>query len=175
MKRNIKTKLSFEIDKLTNSIENAVTGDVFQTEVSLLLKSDLVKINKKSGWEFNWKMELRSPNKEIYKITILNNEQVIQGLISISFEDKFVRMNLLESAPFNRGKDKIYIGVPGNLVAFACKLSFQRGYDGYVSFISKSNLIKHYIDILGATHLGGNLMLINSDAAFKLTNKYFKD
>jgi len=175
MNRNIKTKLSFEIDKLTNSIENAVTGDVFQTEVSLLLKSDLVKINKKSGWEFNWKMELQSPNKEIYKLTIQNNLQVIQGLISISFEDNFVLMNLLESAPFNRGKDKIYIGVPGNLVAFACKLSFQRGYGGYVSFISKSKLINHYIEILGATHLGGNLMLINSDAAFKLTNKYFKD
>jgi len=69
----------------------------------------------------------------------------------------------------------LYLGVPGNLVAFVCKLSFQRGYDGYVSFISKSKLINHYIDILGATHLGSNLMLINSDAAFKPTNKYFKD
>jgi hypothetical protein len=175
MKRNIKTKLSFEIDKLSNSIENSVTGDIFQTEVSLLLKSDLVNINKKSGWEFNWKTELRSTNKEIYKLTIQNNPQIIQGLISISFEDSFVFMNLLESAPFNRGKDKIYVGVPGNLVAFACKLSFQRGYEGYVSFISKSKLINHYIKIIGATHLGGNLMLINSDAAFKLTNKYFKD
>jgi hypothetical protein len=175
MKRNIKKKLSFEVDKLTNSIENSVSGDVFRTEVSLLLKSDLLTINKKSGWEFNWKTEFESSNKEVYKLTILNNQQIIQGLISISFEDKFVRMNLLESAPFNRGKDKIYIGVPGNLVAFACKLSFQRGYDGYVSFIAKSKLINHYIDILGATHLGGNLMLINSDAAIKLTNKYFKD
>ena len=175
MSKYYKTKLSFEVDKLTNSIENSVSGDVFQTEVSLFLKSDLLSINKKIGWEFNWRTEFESSSKEIYKLTILNNQQVIQGLISISFENNFVFMNLLESAPFNRGKDKIYIGVPGNLVAFACKISFQRGYEGYVSFISKSKLINHYIDILGATHLGGNLMLINSEAAFKLTNKYFKD
>ncbi len=175
MNKKTKKKLSFEVDKLTNSIENSVSGDVFQTEVSLLLKSELSSIHNKSGWEFNWKTEFESSSKEIYKLTILNNQQIIQGLISISFEDKFVRINLLESAPFNRGREKIYIGVPGNLVAFACKLSFQRGYEGYVSFIAKSKHIKHYIDILGAMHLGGNLMLINSDAALKLTNKYLKD
>jgi hypothetical protein len=40
-------------------------------------------------------------------------------------------MHLIESAPFNKGKNKVYAGVPGNLVAFACKLSFQRGFEGY--------------------------------------------
>ena len=52
-------------------------------------------------------------------------------------------MHLIESAPFNLGKEKIYLGVPGNLVAFACKLSFQRGGEGYVSFLSKTKLIEH--------------------------------
>ena len=52
-------------------------------------------------------------------------------------------MNLLESAPFNVGKKKLYEGVSGNLVAFACKLSFQKGFEGYVAFTSKTNLIKH--------------------------------
>jgi len=42
MNKNIKTKLSFEIDKLNNLIENSVFGDVLQTEVSLLLKSNLL-------------------------------------------------------------------------------------------------------------------------------------
>jgi len=53
-------------------------------------------------------------------------------------------MHLLENAPFNKGKTKIYSGVAGNLVAFACRISFQRGYDGNVSFLSKSQLIDHY-------------------------------
>jgi hypothetical protein len=58
-------------------------------------------------------------------------------------------MHLIESAPFNIGKEKTYLGVPGNLVAFACKLSFQRGGDGYVSFLSKTKLIEHYEKNLG--------------------------
>jgi hypothetical protein len=52
-------------------------------------------------------------------------------------------MHLIESAPFNIGRNKIYYGVPGNLVAFACKLSFERGGEGYVSFLSKTRLIGH--------------------------------
>ena len=82
-------------------------------------------------------------------------------------------MHLIESAPFNKGKDKVYAGVPGNLVAFACKLSFQRGFEGYLSFLSKTNLINHYEKTLGAIHVGGNLMIINTVAALKLINKYF--
>ena len=82
-------------------------------------------------------------------------------------------MHLIESAPFNKGKNKVYTGVPGNLVAFACKLSFQRGFEGYLSFLSKTNLIDHYEKTLGAINAGGQLMVINTAAALRLTNKYF--
>ena len=33
--------LDFEIDKLTNSIENVLTGDSFATEISILTTNDL--------------------------------------------------------------------------------------------------------------------------------------
>lgn len=82
-------------------------------------------------------------------------------------------MHLIESAPFNIGKNKTYWGVPGNLVAFACKLSFQRGGEGYVSFLAKTKLIEHYEKSLGAVLVGGHLMVIAAEAALKLTNKYF--
>jgi hypothetical protein len=82
-------------------------------------------------------------------------------------------MHLVESAPFNKGKSKIYMGVPGNFVAFACKLSFQRGYEGNVSFVSKSQLIQHYIHTLGAMHVGGRIMIIDTIASLKLIDKYF--
>ena len=82
-------------------------------------------------------------------------------------------MHLVESTPFNKGKTKVYSGVPGNLVAFACKLSFQRGHEGNVAFISKTQLIEHYTVSLEAVHFGGRLMIINTDAALKLINKYF--
>ncbi len=84
-------------------------------------------------------------------------------------------MHLVESAPFNKGKTKAYSGVPGNLVAFACRLSFQRGFEGNISFISKTQLIDHYIKTLGAFHYGGRLMIIETQAALKLIDKYFKN
>ena len=84
-------------------------------------------------------------------------------------------MHLVESAPFNKGKSKVYSGVPGNLVAFACRLSFQRGFEGNVSFISKTQLIEHYSKTLGALHFGGRLMIIESGAALILIDKYFKN
>lgn len=83
-------------------------------------------------------------------------------------------MHLVESAPFNKGKSKMYSGVPGNLVAYACKLSFLRGHEGNVSFLSKTNLIGHYEKTLGAFHLGGRVMIIEAQAALKFLGKYFK-
>lgn len=84
-------------------------------------------------------------------------------------------MHLIESASFNLGKEKVYIGVPGNLVAFACRLSFHRGFDGYVAFTAKTKLIDHYVNTLGAENVGGHLMVISRQSALKLIDKYFKD
>lgn len=84
-------------------------------------------------------------------------------------------MDLLESAPFNRGHKKGYEGVAGNLVAYACKVSFQQGFGGYVSFTAKTRLIEHYTKTLDATLFGGQLMIINIVAANKLIDKYFKN
>ena len=47
MKESKEIGLDFIIDKLTNSIENVVTGDSFATEISLLKSSDLKNVSKK--------------------------------------------------------------------------------------------------------------------------------
>jgi len=175
MNKKQQFELDFIIDKLTNSIENVNSGDSFPTEISLLNLDELKKITKKNGWNFNWKSEFKKPNNEIYKLTISNNTNIIQGLVSIEIKSDHVFMNLIESAPFNIGKNKTYLGVPGNLIAFVCKVSFQRGFDGFVSFIAKTQLIKHYKTSLGAYHFGGQLMIISNVAALNLIGKYFKN
>jgi len=165
--------LDFLVDKLTNSIENVVTGDSFTTDISILTTADLKTIAKSKGWLFNWKEELRQSARDVYKLTIVHNPTIIQGLISLEVKSDHVYMHLVESAPFNKGQTKVYSGVPGNLVAFACKLSFQCGHDGNVSFISKTQLIEHYEKILGAFHFGGRLMIIETQSALRLINRYF--
>ncbi len=173
MKKRRHIELDFEIDKLTNSIENVITGDSFQTDITRISGNDLKGINRKNGWVFSWKQEFVHPEREIYKLTIVNNKTVVQGLISLQVMTDHVFMHLVESAPFNKGKLKIYLGVPGNLVAFACQLSFQRGHEGNIAFISKSQLIEHYTKGLGAIHIGNQRMIIIPSVALKLIEKYF--
>ena len=175
MDKNIETGLDFIIDKLTNSIENVVTGDSFQTEISILQSSDIKSLAKKNGWVFDWSAEFKNPLRDVYKLTIVGNSNIIQGLVSLEIKSDHVYMHLVESAPFNKGKTKMYAGVAGNLVAYACKLSFQRGHEGNVSFLSKSQLINHYVESLGAIHFGGRIMIIETKSALKLINKYFKN
>jgi hypothetical protein len=165
---------SFIIDKLTDSILNTISGDSFQTEMSRITSVDLKTILKKNGWNFDWKSEFNDIQKEVYKLTIVNNSNIIQGALSITIEEDHVYMNLLESSPFNVGKNKLYEGVSGNLVAFACKVSFQKGFDGFVAFTSKTNLIKHYEESLGAFHFKNQRMIIETEASKKLVKKYFK-
>ena len=175
MNKKSQIPLDFIVDKLTNSIENVFTGDSFSTNITLLSSHDLPTVSKKNGWVFDWKYELIQPEREVYKLTIVNNPKIIQGLLSIEIRRDHVYMHLLENANFNRGKNKIYAGVAGNLVAFACRLSFQRGFNGYVSFLSKTNLINHYEKTLGAFHVGGRVLIIDTNSAIKLLDKYFKN
>ncbi len=175
MKQRKGSSLDFEVDSLTHSIRNRISGDSFATEVSRLTKSDLKQIIRKNGWGFNWKTELDSNARAVYKLTIVNNPNIIQGLLSFTVQADHVYMDLLESASFNQGKDKVYEGVAGNLVAYACKVSFQQGFDGYVSLTAKTALIEHYTQTLQATLFGGQLMIINTIAANKLVDMYFKN
>lgn len=167
--------LDFYVEDLTNSVRNRISRDSFPTEVTRLTKTDLKSVTKKIGWNFNWRAELSNEILEVYKLTITNNPTIIQGIISVSLESDHVFMNLLESAPFNIGKNKLYEGVAGNLVAHACKLSFMNGFEGFVSFSAKTKLIEHYEKTLGAYHFGGHKMIIPTDASRKLVERYFKE
>jgi hypothetical protein len=175
VKKRTLIPLDFIVDKLTNSIENVVTGDSFATSISLVSNADILKTTKKAGWTFNWRYEFQQTYRDVYKLTIVNNQQIIQGLVCVQVMTDHVYMHLLESAPFNRGNSKMYSGVAGNLVAFVCQLSFQRGHLGHISFVSKTSLIKHYEETLGAIHIGRQVMIIETPAATRLIDKYFKN
>jgi hypothetical protein len=172
LKKHPNTGRDFIIDKLTNSIENALTGEVFDTEVIRLERVDASHINE-TNWQFNWHNELKDKTKEVYKLTTVNNPTIIQGLLSIEDKQDHIFMHLIESAKFNKGKNKVYFGVPGNLIAYACKVSFDKGYEGFLAFDAKSVLIKHYQESLYATHFRGLRMFIETSAALRLISKYF--
>ncbi len=173
MKKKKEIGLDFEIDKLTNSIENILTGEVFDTEIVKLNESGRKQIVK-SDWQFDWIKEVKDNTKAVYKLTTINNPTIIQGLLSIEDKQDHIFMHLIESSKFNKGKGKVYLGVPGNLVAYACKVAFDKGYEGFLAFDAKTTLIKHYEESLGATYFRGQRMFIDTRAAIKLIAQYFK-
>lgn len=169
------TLLDIEIDKLTNSIERVTTGEVLQTAVLPVSAADLKMTTKKNGWRFNWRVEARQPGRNVFKLVAVENAVVVQGLVSLELEVDHMYLHLVESAPFNQGKMKENVGVPGNLFAYACKLAFEQGHEGNVAFTAKTQLIAHYEESLGARYIGGHRLLLDTVAAHRLINRYFKD
>jgi len=144
VKRKRERLADFEIDKLTNSIENVRTEETFDTEITQLKVRDIKLIHKKD-WLFDWKTEIKDKSKEVYKLSTVNNPSVIQGLISIEEKEDHIFMHLEE-----------------------------RGYEGFVAFDSKTVLVKHYQETLGAIQLRGQRMYLDDIAALKLIYQYFK-
>lgn len=59
------------------------------------------------------------------------------------------------------------------MFAEIARISFEKGYDGYVSFLAKTNLIEHYKKILGVKQLSYIEMYIDDEASTKLVKKYY--
>jgi len=78
MKRNIPYHLEIEIDRLTNSVQNTISGDSFATDVFEVAKADLKSIAKANGWKFDWKAEVKESDRKVYKLTIKDNPDIIQ-------------------------------------------------------------------------------------------------
>ncbi|MBK6371309.1 MAG: hypothetical protein IPF64_16225 [Flavobacteriales bacterium] len=134
--------IDIEIDKLTNSIEEVATGKTVATHVGLVLPED--KLIRAKDWRFDW---MRSLNNRTTRSTRVDRRAASWHPARVDqLEDKgdHIHMHLLESAKFNQGKGKLFIGVPPNLVAHACRISFLRGYGGVVAFVAKTKLRQHH-------------------------------
>jgi len=92
-KKPLQNEVSIEIDKLTNSIKNAQTGNVFDTEFHRITKAGKGEI-KKGDWLFNWHDEIKYAEREVYKLTIEGEPGRIQGLVS--FVSFFAKTALIE-------------------------------------------------------------------------------
>lgn len=91
--------LDFEIDGLTNSIENAISGEVFETSIVQITDGKEIR---KSEWVFNWQREIKDKSRQVYKLTTISNPTIIQGLISLTDKGDHIFMDLIESAKFNK-------------------------------------------------------------------------
>ena len=161
------------IDKLTPCLEHRLSGEMYDTEVRLLTKSDLPEL---SEWGFQWKnyFSVEFKSAEIYKL-IIKGQDRIEGIVFLEDKKDHVFVHLVENAPWNiGGNKKEFLGVGAHLFAIACRQSLDLGYDGYVAFDAKTDLIKHYQEELAAELYGRRRMIIDDHAAHLLIEKYMK-
>jgi hypothetical protein len=109
----------------------------------------------------------------VYALRIIENEEVV-GLLKLKNEQGMLIMDLIEISSKNIGKAKEYIDVAGILIAFACLESFKldTNYKGYLTFVSKSNLVDFYKNKYGASVSFGQRMFFTPEVALNLIKKY---
>lgn len=102
---------------------------------------------------------------------VIRGNAVIQGAIALERREDHVWVQLIESIPKQR-KEFSWIGL--HLLAFACKRSCELGFEGAVALQSKMRptLIQYYTNVVGASHFGGGLIVINEAVAKQLTMLY---
>jgi len=137
--------------------------------IDIVSKEDFSIIKKSKQFEFDWNKEKKNLVFKIHK----KNEEDILGLISlIDFPKELrVEIHLLEISSNNIGKNKVIDRLAGCLIAYACTLAFEKDYDGFVSLVSKTEIVKLYKEKYGFQEMGNHLctLLHNSDS---LINEY---
>jgi hypothetical protein len=161
-----------KIDKLTNSIIERWTGNSVDTDFGNLTEKEAEEI-RNPEWRFDWQEELRIKGIKVKKMFIVKQPDNIVGLISYRiYPKRYVYVNNIEKPSYRTNKD--YIGIAGNLMAYACKISKQNGANGRIVFEAKDDIIEHYKKELGAKIQKNNVMYIENDIANDLITRYFK-
>jgi hypothetical protein len=152
-------------------ILDTITGKLIKSEI---ITPDAKAIPlKKDGWKFNWKQLSKTGN--IYVLRTMDSKDTIEGALCLRVESGMLVMDALELAPHNVGqKNKRYDYVAGCLIAFGCRESFKMpgDYKGFLTFVSKTNLIRWYSEKYGAELALGQRMFIDWENGEKLIEKY---
>jgi hypothetical protein len=150
---------------------NVKTGERINGRIKKMTKAQVKKLKGSKKFQFDWSLE---EAKEVYSIKGSDND--LLGLISLTdvAEELRIHINLIESVIKHQGKNKEIDGIPGCLIGFACKMSFSKGYDGFVSLVPKTRLVDYYHEKFGFLHMGKN-MVVFLEIAQSIIKKYLKD
>lgn len=150
-------------------IVHQLTGEKTKCEILKVEKKDFIFIKK--NFSFDWSLE--SHKHEVYKLKVLNNN-FIHGLISVSSEEEYLLLWLVELHEKNIGKSKEFDRIAGNLIAFAAVKAL-REFDGYMKLVSKSELIEHYKVKYGFMRIGSSNQMISYPSNTKnLVHLYYE-
>ncbi len=143
-----------------------------EAKISPIDEKGIRKVSRSKNFGFDWTLELQQ-DKELYKIYLLDQEDKVLGLLSLRDfpEELRIHINLIEVSKENRGQGKHYDRITGCLLAFACEISVTKGYQGFLSLVSKTKLIEHYCEKYGFKQYGP-MLAIEPEAATRLIAEF---
>ena len=153
-------------------LQDSKTGEKFRGIVEKVSQTELKTLKGNKSFTFDWSQEIEY---QVFKIRREYKKELL-GLISLIDINKELRIhiNLIESALEHKGKHKKIKNIPGCLISYACKMAFEKGYDGFVSLVPKTQLIDHYQKTYGFVQIGTQ-MAVFLEASKLLISKYIDD
>jgi hypothetical protein len=148
------------------------SGKSFQVSIHPVVAEDYKSLTKRRYF-FDWKEER---DREVYKLTIQDTSDIL-GLVSIDrIPDEWrIHIRLLTVSRENKGQDKLYQNIAGNLITFVSKIALREyGELACVSLKPKEALARHYMDKYGMNRTGLTLSVEISEI-LNLINTYDHD
>lgn len=139
----------------------------------LPVEIDDFKTLQKDRYFFDWKIE---KNQEVYKLQIKGSSDIL-GLVSIERipQEWRIHIRLLTVSKENKGNEKKYDKIAGNLIAYVAKIAIREfGELASVSLRPKSQIAKHYIDKYNM-NITGMTLSIEVPEIIDLINLYDND
>lgn len=148
------------------------TGEKHSVDI-LPVEIDEFKTLRKDRYFFDWKIE---KNQEVYKLQIKGSSDIL-GLVSIERipQEWRIHIRLLTVSKENKGNEKKYDKIAGNLIAFVAKIAIREfGELACVSLRPKSQIAQHYIDKYNM-NITGMTLSIEVPEIIDLINLYDND
>lgn len=148
------------------------TGESHQIEIVPVEYGDYQSLTKRRYF-YDW---IEEKDQEVYKLKITGTSDII-GLVSFEQipEEWRIHIRLLTVSKENKGRDKKYENIAGNLITFVSKIAVREYAElACVSLKPKEVLAQHYIDKYGM-QITGLVLSIEILGIMKLLNTYDYD
>ncbi|MFO7657079.1 MAG: hypothetical protein R6W78_08430 [Bacteroidales bacterium] len=148
------------------------TGEKHSVDI-LSVEIDEFKTLRKDRYFFDWKIE---KNQEVYKLQIKGSSDIL-GLVSIERipQEWRIHIRLLTVSKENKGNEKKYDKIAGNLIAYVAKIAIREfGELACVSLRPKSQIAQHYIHKYNM-NITGMTLSIEVPEIIDLINSYDND
>ena len=152
---------------LKNAITFNLTGKKHNAMASIASLKEIKQ--HKDYFEFDFAKLLKDAT--VYKIYKQGDEDIIQGLVAVKPSRGVLDCANMETNRINKAPLSLHNGVGKAIIALCCCISFDLGFDGYITFEAKNRLMPYY-QRYGAKHIAGLRMGIETFEAQKLIDFY---